>query len=63
MQTNFKEGIDILMNNAGVFEDTESPVEIVKEDMKVNFYGTVSLTESVLPLMKKNGKIITIGAK
>lgn len=63
-----KEGrIDVLINNAGV--GIAAPLEFTKIDdiqylMEVNFIGVVRVTQSVLPIMRKqsDGLIITISS-
>jgi len=55
--------IDYLFNNGGISQrsyavDTE--MEVVRKIMEINFFGTVGLTKSVLPVMiqQKSGHII-----
>lgn len=58
--------LDILVNNAGVFLDkdnasaagpsnrtSETNEEILRRTFDTNFFGTVSLTQELLPLLKK----------
>jgi NAD(P)-dependent dehydrogenase (short-subunit alcohol dehydrogenase family) len=58
--------LDILINNAGyglfgALEDFSN--EQIKEQMDVNFYGTVLVTRSFLPLLrKKQGKIFNFSS-
>lgn len=59
--------IDLLVNNAGYglggsIEDV--PVEEVKKQFQVNFFGMVKLIQLVLPIMRKNGsgKIINVSS-
>ena len=57
---------DVLVNNAGignyndVFDDkgVEDP-EVVKETLACNFFGLIEITETLLPLMSDDGKIIS----
>ena len=62
--------IDILVNNAGiaakgdafdvdVFNFTFQTVHIY---LSQNFYGTIDLTEKILPFISNNGKIVTLGS-
>ena len=49
--------IDILINNAGLSQRsfiTETPLEIDRKIMEVNYFGTIALTKAVLPFMLKN---------
>ncbi|MCZ6831146.1 MAG: SDR family NAD(P)-dependent oxidoreductase [Gammaproteobacteria bacterium] len=55
------QGIDILFNNAGIgtikkFEETS--LAEFEANMRVNFFGTVIMTQAVVPLMKANGGAI-----
>lgn len=61
--------IDVLVNNAGVYIKGDNNGQIVSDTLATvsanltkNFYGTVQLTESLLPRMRKYGKIITLGS-
>lgn len=61
----FKE-INILIDNAGIGPDLGShfPERSTFEDtFKVNVNGTVFLTESLLPLIQNEGKIVIISSK
>jgi len=58
---------DILVNNAGVAYQSDlaykAPTEeIVRVTMGTNFYGTVEVTEYLLPLLAKDGKIIMVSS-
>lgn len=59
--------IDILVNNGGVSQRSltkDTPLEIDRRLMEVNFFGTVALTKSVLPylLKQKSGHIVVISS-
>lgn len=59
--------IDFLINNAGVgFSGAieEASIEEVREVFEANFFGTMKLTQAVLPYMreKKNGSIIQVSS-
>ena len=59
--------IDVLINNAGVgllAPVKETPIEKVREEFEVNFFGPLKLTQMVLPYMikRKRGKIINISS-
>lgn len=50
--------IDILINNAGVSQRSlviETPVEVDRKVFEVNFFGTITLTKGVLPMMIEAG--------
>lgn len=50
--------IDLLLNNAGLSQRSlaaETVLEVDRKLMEVNYIGTVSLTKSVLPMMRKQG--------
>ena len=56
--------IDLLINNAGISQRSrayETDIEIDRKIMEVNYFGTVALTKSILPIMQKqkSGHIIT----
>lgn len=59
--------IDILINNGGISQRSltlETPIEIDRKIMEINFFGTIALTKSVLPYMikQKSGHIIVMSS-
>eukprot|EP00826_Nyctotherus_ovalis_P002127 TRINITY_DN103_c0_g1_i1.p1 TRINITY_DN103_c0_g1~~TRINITY_DN103_c0_g1_i1.p1 ORF type:complete len:281 (-),score=37.97 TRINITY_DN103_c0_g1_i1:53-895(-) len=53
--------VDCLINNAAVLIRTEEVNEkVVSQTFPINYYGTVGLTEKMLPLMKDESKIIMV---
>ncbi len=59
--------IDILINNGGVSQRSlanETPLEIDRKIMEVNYFGQVALTKSVLPWMlkQKSGHIVVVSS-
>jgi len=59
--------VDILINNGGVSQRSlakETGVSVDKQIMEVNFFGTLSLTKSVLPSMlaNKSGLVVAISS-
>lgn len=50
--------LDFLVNNGGISQRStilETPVEIDRRIMEVNYFGAVTLTKALLPLMIKGG--------
>lgn len=61
--SNRAEKIDALINNAGMaYKGDQFDIDVVKNTFQTNFYGTVSLTEKILPFITSEGKIITVGS-
>lgn len=59
--------LDILINNAGFLVSgiaEETPVELGRQQLETNFWGTIKVTNAILPHFRKQkfGKIITIGS-
>lgn len=55
--------IDYLFNNGGISQRSlavETDMEVVRNIMEVNFFGTIALTKAVLPIMiaQKQGHIV-----
>jgi NAD(P)-dependent dehydrogenase (short-subunit alcohol dehydrogenase family) len=68
--------LDILVNNAGVWKESKSPSggrpanastvssAILRETFDTNFFGTVALTQRLLPLIRKSaaGRIVNVSS-
>lgn len=64
--------LDILINNAAVFIDGEwfgnnvesVPMKTLRDTFDINYFGTVELTQALLPLIKKSdaGRIVNISS-
>lgn len=59
--------VDILVNNAGISQRSlvkDTPLEIDRKVMEVDFFGTVALTKALLPAMlqQKNGRILVVSS-
>lgn len=50
--------VDVLMNNGGISQRSkalDTPLEVDRRIMEIDFFGTVALTKAVLPQMLANG--------
>jgi len=66
--------LDILINNAGIFIDTNGPTEVantltlstatLRETYEANFFGPFALTQKLIPLLKKSegGRIVNLSS-
>jgi short-subunit dehydrogenase len=59
--------VDILINNGGVSQRAkaiETPIEIDRKIMEINYFGTITLTKLVLRQMiqQKNGHIVAVSS-
>jgi NAD(P)-dependent dehydrogenase (short-subunit alcohol dehydrogenase family) len=63
--------LDILVNNAGIFLDNRGPNEtsttsedVLRETFDTNFFAVVSLTQELLPLLRKSkaGRIVNLSS-
>jgi short-subunit dehydrogenase len=59
--------LDILINNAGFLVSgiaEETPIELGRKQLETNFWGTIKVTNTILPHFRKqkSGKIITVGS-
>ncbi len=53
-------GVDVLVNNAGVFLDSRSgaldvPMDIVRQSLETNLLGPWLLTQALVPIMRRRG--------
>lgn len=59
--------LDILINNAGFYVSgiaEETPIELGRKQLETNFWGTIKVTNAILPHFRKQkiGRIITISS-
>jgi|TARA_B100001094_G_scaffold237612_2_gene232861 short-subunit dehydrogenase len=59
--------IDLLINNGGISQRSrayETDIEVDRKIMEVNYFGTIALTKSILPIMQKqkSGYITTVSS-
>src|ERR1700744_4170364 len=70
--------LGILVNNAGIWKESTTssshvpgvnrtstlPMEILRETFETNFFGTVALTQTLLPLLRKSpaGRIVNVSS-
>jgi short-subunit dehydrogenase len=59
--------IDVLVNNGGISQRSlakDTPLEIDRKIMEVNFFGQIAITKSVLPVMlkQKQGHIVVVSS-
>lgn len=55
-------GIDILINNAGVGEESNLPYEGCKLVVDTNYYSILMMQELIFPLVRDNGRILNISS-
>lgn len=62
--------LDVLINNAGVFPDTDDSIltvsrELLQMGMNTNTFGTIHLTQALLPLLEKSSepRIINVSSE
>lgn len=60
-------GVDLLINNAGLSQRSlvmETSMEVHRRIMEVNYFGTVALTQALLPhlLLQGKGGVITVSS-
>jgi carbonyl reductase 1 len=55
---------DVLVNNAAVAtKGSEFNAQVVDFTLTPNFYGTINLTETLLPLINDNGSIVNVSSQ
>lgn len=56
--------VDILVNNGGIAQRgtaRETKLDVQRQVMEVNYFGTVAMTQAVFPTMK-NGMVVTVSS-
>lgn len=61
LKTTHPDGIDILINNAGVALDGFN-ADIVRQTFATNYYGTLDATQTLLPLVKNGGRVVNVSS-
>jgi len=57
-------GLDILINNAGiVFQGPAFNESVARETLGTNYFGTLSVCEKLLPIIRDNGRIVNISSR
>ena len=61
--------LDVLVNNAGAAHDkvltpSETPIETIREVFEPNFFGTIAVTQALLPLLRKSdaGRVVNLSS-
>ncbi|KAI8052050.1 hypothetical protein BDF22DRAFT_689704 [Syncephalis plumigaleata] len=58
------DGLDILVNNAGIAsKGSDFNVEIARNTIGTNYFSTVNITKTLLPIIKPNGRVVNIGSQ
>lgn len=63
----YTDRVDVLINNAGFYLSglaEETSIELGRQQFETNFWGTIKVTNALLPHFRKkrSGKIITVGS-
>lgn len=59
--------VDVLLNNGGMSQRAlaaEADIEVIRRIMEVNFFGTIALTQAVLPhfMARKSGYVVVVSS-
>lgn len=66
MLNNFVDGIDLLINNAGIgkkLDENSAEINLMKETFGTNVFGLVSFTEAILGKINDGGTIFNISSR
>jgi len=56
-------GLDILINNAGMaWKGSTFNTEVATTTLGTNYFGTLKVCESFLPLMRENGRVVNVSS-
>ncbi len=67
-------GVDVLVNNAGIFIESQSAsrsgaatalagdLELVRRTLETNLLGTIALTQALVPLMRGSGRVVNVSS-
>jgi short-subunit dehydrogenase involved in D-alanine esterification of teichoic acids len=54
---------DVLLNNAAIMDKVKIDQRQTSHLFETNLFGTISLTEHLLPFLSMNGKVVCVSAK
>lgn len=54
-------GLDVLVNNAGIAMDGFN-AEVARATIETNYFGPIRVTESLLPILRKGGRIVMVSS-
>ncbi|KAF2226453.1 hypothetical protein BDZ85DRAFT_315972 [Elsinoe ampelina] len=55
------DGIDFVINNAGIAMEGFD-ANVVKTTLETNYYGTLEATQTLLPIIKKGGRLVNVAS-
>ena len=57
--------VDVLLNNSGrgSADPNKNELEEIQKIFKTNFYGTIEISEKMLPFIRPSGKLIIVGSE
>lgn len=61
MQEELPDGVDVLVNNAGIALDGFD-ADVVRKTLECNYYGTLNACRVLLPAIRKEGRIVNIAS-
>ncbi|RMZ82799.1 hypothetical protein DV738_g1604, partial [Chaetothyriales sp. CBS 135597] len=61
LQQRHPEGIDVVINNAGIALDGFD-TDVVKKTLRSNYYGTLAVTQLLLPLIRDGGRVVNVAS-
>ncbi|KAG8528211.1 uncharacterized protein KY384_007128 [Bacidia gigantensis] len=61
LQNEHPDGIDIVVNNAGIAMNGFD-ANVVKETLHTNYHGTLLASQTLLPLLRPNGRIVNVAS-
>ncbi|KAI9591104.1 hypothetical protein BDF19DRAFT_456297 [Syncephalis fuscata] len=57
-------GLDILINNAGIaYKGNTFDETVARTTITTNYFATVNITNTLLPIIKHNGRVVTLGSQ
>ena len=62
LENNYK-GLDILINNAGVYDRSKPDIEQAVTNVAINFTGTLNVSHGLFPILQPHSRVVNVASQ